>query len=195
MGSILSKSGSGNLTLNNSSLNHSSSHGLKIDANTGVLDANSCTFSNNAYSGVWLGLNMSSDFIDDNAVFSGNPRDIGIAGGTMTSNATWDLSSSYSMYLDASLTVGDGAVLNIAPGTTVKVSRYNGLFVQGGLQAQGTASEPVYFTGSTGQIAWWRGIQVSGAGAASLTHTHISYGGYINGVNLIQEWLRKPDAE
>ena len=200
MGSILSKSGSGNLTLNNSSLNHSSSHGLKIDANTGVLDANSCTFSNNAYSGVWLGLNMSSDFIDAASVFESNARDIGIAGGTMDANVTWRLNPAYSMYLDSTLTVAPIGKLNVAPGTVIKSARYDGIFVQGELLAQGTAGSPIYFTDARDDTvggdanrdgdttlpgpAWWRGIQISGAGSASLKHAHIRYGGYIEGVDL-----------
>lgn len=127
-------------------MSHSSSHGLKIEANTGMLDVNGCAFADNAYSGVWLGLNTSSDFIDAATVFGNNARDIGIAGGNLDGNATWLMNPAYSMYLDDNLTVAPTGRLEVLPGTVIKFNRYDGIFIQGELLAQGTIGSPIYFT-------------------------------------------------
>ncbi|MBN2062003.1 MAG: hypothetical protein JW882_16460, partial [Deltaproteobacteria bacterium] len=190
----LAKTGTGSLSITRCTFSNSSGNGLRVFANSGIVSASESTFSNNS-SGVSIGLNISSDFINDTCIFTGNTYDVQIeTNGDITTNTIWDLSSSYSMYLAGDLTVVSGATLTVASGTVIKSASARGIWVSGTLSVQGTAGAPVYFTDwrddSVGGDAnnngnddaaapgWWRGIYVEDAGSADLTYCNVRYGGY-----------------
>ena len=168
-------------------------------ATAAPLSAVDSAFEDNTH-GVLLGIGMSSDFIADSCTFARNTHAVTIAGGTITADTTWDLSSAYSMYLAASVTVDAGATLRVAPGTVVKADYADAIYVLGTLITEGTETAPVVFThpsddsaggdangdgdASAPGISYWRGIQITGGGSAALTHTRVSYGGWSEYVNL-----------
>ncbi len=90
-------------------------------------------------------------------------------------------------YTGSTVTVESGATLKVEPG--VKFLIYS-LIVYGTLDVDGTAEEPVVFTGSKEKAAgeWSQIAFESGSGASLIDHTEVKYGGggnigaiYING--------------
>jgi len=91
------------------------------------------------------------------------------------------------------VTVGSSGRLDILSGTVVKFNQYRGMWVDGLLNASGTAAEPIVFTdwrddsqggdanqdgtATTAAAGWWRGIQVQNAGIATLDYVQIAYSG------------------
>jgi uncharacterized repeat protein (TIGR01451 family) len=61
------------------------------------------------------------------------------------------------------LRVLEDVTLTIEPGVQVIVAEATYIVVEGSLVAEGTASDPITFSGSTPQSGWWYGIQVSGS--------------------------------
>jgi hypothetical protein len=188
----LHKTGSGPLTLAHSTVNHSFGSGLYLEGNTGTFTSSDNTFSNNAQ-GVRVGVDTS--FIhDDTSTFAGNTFDAYLNGGTMSGEVSWYLDSAYSMYLSGHLTVADGALLQVLPGTVVKVAQYMILTVEGTLAAVGEAGNPIAFTDPRDDALggdangdgnetlpapnWWAGIYVTGTGSADLQHCTVAYAGY-----------------
>jgi|GEM_PF-1078754 len=187
----LFKTGSGSLSVTNSSFHHCTGNGLRITGSSGTQTLANNSFSNNNY-GARIGVGMSFD--DPNATFVANNRDLYADGGDITTNVVWNLPSVYSLYMAGSSTVQVGASLTVKPGTIVKMAQYSYLAVLGTLTAAGTASAPVYFTddrddsvggdgnhdldASAPSPGWWNCIHVRDAGSASLEHTTVSYGGY-----------------
>ena len=85
------------------------------------------------------------------------------------------------------LTVEEDATLTVEPGAIVKTEDGTNLQVNGTLDAQGAAAEPITFTsvndnsvgGSTGsgepEAGDWTGIEVGGSGSVDLEHAEIDY--------------------
>lgn len=79
----------------------------------------------------------------------------------VTSNQTWrSLNLPYRIVggnaeVDAVLTIEAGAELEFASGLGMRVNKEGGV-----LQAEGTASSPIYFTGSTEAAGHWKGIAI-----------------------------------
>ena len=75
-------------------------------------------------------------------------------------------------------TVPAGVALTVEPGVTVKAHAWNtSLWVQGNLQALGTASEPITFTSEEDSAPnQWGGIYFDG-GSGDLQHVLVRYGG------------------
>jgi RHS repeat-associated protein len=59
----------------------------------------------------------------------------------------------------------------------VQVNQYQGLYVDGQLNATGTALAPITFTGSTETPNWWGGLRIQNAGSATLDWCVVRYGG------------------
>ena len=140
----LYRSGSGALTLKNTTLDHSSGAGLQLEGATGVLTSDGNAFSNNAQ-GIRVAIDASFQH-DDTSTFAGNGYDVYLNGGTMTGDASWYLNPAYAMYLGDSITVAAGAVLHVLPGTVVKAAQYRALLVNGTLDARGEEAKPIAFT-------------------------------------------------
>lgn len=90
------------------------------------------------------------------------------------------------------ITVGTGTTLAVAKGTMVKFAQNQGMTVNGTLNATGDAADPVYFTDYRDDVGgdtngsdelpapgWWAGIYIPDAGAASLQHCVLRYGGSV----------------
>lgn len=120
---------------------------------------------------------------------------IRIPGGTLTGARTWYQSIPYA--LDNNVWLASDASLTIQPGTAVKFGDGGGLFVNGNLQAVGTAADPIYFTetrddvygdtnndgaGSAPAAGRWSDVALYGATAtpSRLEYCVVRYGG--NGV-------------
>jgi RHS repeat-associated protein len=97
--------------------------------------------------------------------------------GTIAENKTWTFTESpYEVV--ANIVVAEGAKLTIEPGVEVRFGAELGMLVYGQLEAVGSASDPITFTGLEATPGYWGAIFVQGAGSANLEWCHIAYGGY-----------------
>ncbi|MDO4628945.1 MAG: carboxypeptidase regulatory-like domain-containing protein, partial [Planctomycetia bacterium] len=110
--------------------------------------------------------------------------------GTISSDQTWLPGQVY--HVTGNLTVASGATLTILPGAIVKFDPGTSLIVQGTLNAEGNAAQPIIFTSIkddsyggdtneddgelTPQAGDWNQIRIAG-GNATLNHTKVLYGG------------------
>ncbi|TVQ96785.1 MAG: hypothetical protein EA399_15130, partial [Desulfovibrionales bacterium] len=187
----LYRSGSGDLTLKNSTLDRSSGAGLQLEGATGIVTSSGNTFSNNNQ-GVRVAINTSFEH-DDTSAFSGNTFDVYLNGGTMTGEVSWYLNPAFSLHLSDTITVAAGARLRVLPGTVVKAAQNKALFISGTLEARGEAARPIAFTdwrddtmggdangdgdATAPAPGWWGGVYVTGSGSAELEHCTIAYAG------------------
>ena len=195
----LLKSGSGALSVSNSSFHNVAGDGIRITAGYSSFTSVGNNFSNNNY-GVRVGVNAS--FNDDRATFTGNAVDVFLDGGTITQPVIWHLNSAYAFYVSSDTTVGPAGRLDILPGTVVKFEQYRLLSVDGQLNASGTVTETISFTdwrddtvggdanhdaaATVPAAGWWRGVQVQNAGAATLNYIRLAYSGYSEFVGLLK---------
>ncbi|MGD9975560.1 MAG: right-handed parallel beta-helix repeat-containing protein, partial [Desulfatirhabdiaceae bacterium] len=193
------KTGSGALTLKNTTIRNSSHEGLGLYAGSSSVTMSDNTFKDNDRYGVKLGINASFD--DNTSNFSGNASvDVFVDGGMITGPVIWSLKSAYSLYVSNIITIANSTVepvtngsLAVRPGTVVKFGQYIGLYIDGELTAKGTATAPIYFTDyrddTVGGDAnknenadgpgnnWWTAIFIRNAGTATLENCHLRYGG------------------
>ncbi len=73
---------------------------------------------------------------------SANATDVS---GTISENTTWTLANS-PYVVTGTVTVANGAILTIEPGVQVKFNSYIGLYVEGGVRADGTSGSEIIFT-------------------------------------------------
>lgn len=103
-----------------------------------------------------------------------------VVSGTITENTTWTPAQS-PYEISGLLTVAEGVTLTVEPGVVVRAAEAASMAVRGTLQAVGTASQPISFTGTTAQSGWWVGLYVDGsattAAAATLDYVTIAGGG------------------
>lgn len=194
------KRAGGALNLQDSVIRNIGGDGLRLEAGSGSFTSARNSFRDNSRYGVNVGIGVS--FNDDTSTFSGNGTDVYLSGGAITGQTTWNLHPNYSFYVSSSVTVAEGGRLNILPDTVVKFAQYNGLYVNGTLNAIGLngAVRPIIFTdwrddavggdankdgSATAPAAnWWRGVYVQNAGTATLTHVTIRYTGYYDAIGL-----------
>jgi RHS repeat-associated protein len=95
--------------------------------------------------------------------------------GTVASSTTWN-NGGTKVRTEGNVTVASGATLTIGPGLVFAPSN---LIINGTLKAEGTAAEPVVFTGDKAEKAGeWESIKFeSGSGASVLDHVEVAYGG------------------
>ncbi|MFH0730526.1 MAG: right-handed parallel beta-helix repeat-containing protein [Pseudomonadota bacterium] len=191
------KTGTGSLSLKNSTIRHCDGDGLRIAAGSSTFTSSGNSFSNNNY-GVRLGINTSFD--DNTSGFSANNLDVFVDGGTITTDVIWNLKANYSLYISDNIGVGTGAILTIKPGTVVKPGDNVGFWVSGTLSAVGSSAAPIYFTdwrddtvggdanGDESATAaasdWWRAVFIQEEGTAILTWCTLRYAGYYENVGL-----------
>src|SRR5262245_23845624 len=76
--------------------------------------------------------------------------------GDITIDTTWTKANS--PYTVGAVVVWPGVTLTIEPGVEVRFAANAGMRVLGTLHAQGTAEEPIRFTGATATPGAWHGI-------------------------------------
>ena len=103
--------------------------------------------------------------------------------GTINADTTWLLTNSPYVVCSGGLTVASGATLTIEPGIVVQFesSISNKLNVQGALEAIGSVTQPITFTGIVASPGSWAGISVNGTSVtpalANLSYVTLDYGG------------------
>ena len=104
--------------------------------------------------------------------------------GTIGGPVTWSQASSPYVVI-GDITVATNGTLTIEPGVTVQVNHYLVIDVYGRLEAAGTSSSNIVFTGSTQSNGWWYGLRLYGTGSVSLAWCDLSYAGYsgANGID------------
>ncbi len=121
----------------------------------------------------YLGTDIPGDIT--NNTLSGNAFNRIAIAGTVTHTSTWTDSGS-PVWFEQDVTVASGATLNIKPGLLLNPRK---LTVKGTLKAEGTAEEPVVFTGTKGLAPGeWKSIVFEpGSGASVLDHVEAAFGG------------------
>jgi hypothetical protein len=100
-----------------------------------------------------------------------------VAGGSLTSNATW-LATSGPYHVTGNLAIPPGAILTIQPGTTVYFDNGAGFTINGQLIAQGTDSQRIRFTRPPASTAVWAGFQFTNARQPNvLAYADMEYAG------------------
>ncbi len=187
----LLKSGSGELILKHSTLRGHAGDGLRVGAGYSNFVSQENAFQDNT-TGVRLGIGASFDSIS--STFTGNGRDVHVAGGTFSGQVVWGLKPEYSLYVAETISVAADGALIIRPGTVVKFAQNNRLYVGGTLQIDGTAAQPVHLTDwrddtaggdanrdgkqSVPEPGWWCGLFFQETGSGTLTHTGVRFAGY-----------------
>ncbi|MFZ4857126.1 MAG: beta strand repeat-containing protein [Desulfuromonadaceae bacterium] len=171
-------------TISNCQIKNSETNGIELYSSKATLTSN--TFTNmGSYP-------ITFDTLDTFPVMSGNATSgtgyngIGLPFGNLTVTGNWNLpGSSFPYLMTRELTVDAGVNLTIAAGNTIK-SNGSGFYVNGTLDAVGTAALPISFTRryveSEGQVpVRWLGIYLSPtAGSSTLTYVTIQYAGATN---------------
>lgn len=191
------KIGPGSLSLKHSTIRGTAGDGLVIAPGYASFISAGNIFQDNTR-GVRVERNASFD--DDTSEFSGNSEaDLFLEGGSFSEDVVLHLHRDYSIFVEKSITVEEGAALTVNPGTVVKFAESAGLpgplhiMVRGHLDVRGTVDAPVYFTDwrddSVGGDAngdggaslpapgWWKGIVVTGSGSAGLEWCEMAYAG------------------
>ena len=97
-------------------------------------------------------------------------------------DTTWTQAGSpYTVTNDVSVIAG--VTLTVKRGVEVRFEQGTGLDVYGTLTAQGTASQPITFTGTIKQPGWWDEIHIQGTGGqmnvgSALDYVTVEYGGH-----------------
>jgi hypothetical protein len=104
-----------------------------------------------------------------------NTQNVITISGTVAHSEAWN-DSGTPIKVASSITVASGAILTITKGVFLKSPK---MTVNGTLQAEGTATEPVVFTGAKEETAgeWCRIIFEPGSGASVLDHAEVKYAG------------------
>ena len=93
--------------------------------------------------------------------------------GTLTGDLVWTADREY--HIDGDVTIPAGSRLTIEPGTRILLSPRVNLFVNGELNSQGSADDPVLFT-SASDVAWG-GLEFVDAADSQLRFTFFTHGG------------------
>jgi parallel beta-helix repeat protein len=169
------------LTLSNSTIQSNGQDGARItDASPTISNT---TFQDNSRYGLALQGNSFPQL--SNLSASGNSFDgIVIDGTTVNTDYTWGNGGLSRYQLRIDVTVNAGSTLTVAPGTTVfartPVRGDGRLTINGTLEAQGTAGQPVTFTtGWAGpQRGDWEGLVFDASSSNStLQYVTVEYGG------------------
>jgi len=109
---------------------------------------------------------------------SGNKSNVITVGGTVAHSESWNNGGS-PVKVEGSVTVASGAALTITKGVFIRSPE---MTVQGTLNVEGIASEPVVFTGAKEESSGeWCAISFQpGSGASVVDHAELRYGGGCN---------------
>lgn len=136
-------------TISNSTISNSNNFGIRCE-NSSTPQAKNVVLQNCRLDPIAMSLLSNPTFT--NITFAANGSNgVRILEGTLSSNANLAQRSiagfSNIAYIMDNVTIAPSAVLTIKPGVVIKFSNwYNGILVQGGLVADGTAVQPIVFT-------------------------------------------------
>jgi parallel beta-helix repeat protein len=168
-----------NVTVTNSILRNSGSHGLFNDGGAPdeqfTVKVSNTTIANNRLAAV-VCTDESCNYDLSNLTVSGNGADGIVYRSYTAGNSVWR-NFGLPYIVEGQGGVDQDATLTIEPGVEVRMAQDATFSVDGVLSAVGTATNPVIFTGTQQQPGWWKGIQIDGNGAAELRYCDISYGG------------------
>ena len=85
--------------------------------------------------------------------------------GTITTSETW----SGNVYIIGNVTVNAGVTLTVAAGTTIKFTSGTQLIINGSLNAIGTSSQRITFTGTTATPGFWSGIKINSGSSSNVS--------------------------
>jgi RHS repeat-associated protein len=106
---------------------------------------------------------------------SGNTQNLITINGTVAHSETWNRGTP--VKVSGSITVVSGSTLTITKGVSMMNPK---MTVKGTLKAEGTAEEPIVFTGAKEEGAgaeWCRILFEPGSGASVIEHAEVKYGG------------------
>ncbi|MEX0321331.1 MAG: right-handed parallel beta-helix repeat-containing protein [Puniceicoccaceae bacterium] len=192
--------GTGALTVTDSSFRETNGAGIRLQNGYSSFTSLDNSFHDNVY-GVRLG--TSTSFSDTSSTFENNDSAQVLAdGGSYTGDVTWELSPDYAITTGGGITITAGSSLTLSKGLILKFPRYQGILVDGTLNAVGTADELIHLTAdrddSVGgdsnnddantapESNWWSSIQVRNAGSAVLEHCHLTYAGYYDNAGVFK---------
>jgi hypothetical protein len=168
-----------NITVTNSILRNSGSHGLFNDGGapdeTFTVKVSNTTITNNRLAAV-VCTDESCNYDLSNLTVSGNGTDGLVYRSYTAGNAVWR-NFGLPYIVEGQGGVDQDSTLTIEPGVQVRMAQDASFSVDGVLTAVGTADKPVVFTGTQQQAGWWKGIQIDGGGVAELRYCDIGYGG------------------
>jgi RHS repeat-associated protein len=183
------------LVINNNTFTANTIDGVSVSNAVSVTLSNN-TFTNNTGYAVSVSLTNGALPALANNTGSGNGKNGIVLAGTLAQNATLPVNPSLPYILTSSgFTINTDVTLTLPAGIIFKGDGDSAkLVVNGTLLAQGTASDPIYFTsikddsvgGDTNNdgIASsplkgdWRNVEVNSTGVINLSHTTLRYGGY-----------------
>ncbi|OQY03290.1 MAG: hypothetical protein B6I22_11950 [Desulfobacteraceae bacterium 4572_123] len=180
----------GVLTLTNSIIRHSSTHGVRIQNSDPVMTDN--TWHDNASAAVSMDLGSNPD-ISGVTLSNNGINGIRLDAGSLTEDGFWD-DPDIVYWTAGDITVPEGMTLTMGAGQVVKFGFYvNDLFVNGALDALGVFAAPIIFTGARDDSAGgdtnndadttspssgnWGRIELTGS-ANVMEHVSVRYGGY-----------------
>ncbi len=152
------------LTLTDTVVAESASHGLNVTYGDSTLDFARNHFEDNAGDGVYADAEYREDF-DSESTFSGNAHPVGLIGGAARENAVWaPLSAGTYVHPGAQvvvfgLTIEAGAVVSFDAGAGLEAAGVEAPFV-----LAGTSDSPVVLQGSEDVPGHWRGVLIDNNG-------------------------------
>lgn len=174
----------GNATVTNSQLDSSEESGLCLGQGSTLVMTDTQLTNNQKYA---MDIIDAGDiFYLDNLTATGNlSNTIGVEGGTITDIHTWQKSgiNTYDLFYGA-VTVAPTGTLNIEAGVSVIFGETRDITIRGTLNAIGTPTNPITFTGETPTSGLWTGINFIGTpiqhASGKLAYATVEYGGYGN---------------
>ncbi len=96
--------------------------------------------------------------------------------GTITEDTIWTQEGS-PYIVRTTVIVPEGIRITVEPGVRVHFVQNQGMIVRGTLEAIGSSSDPIIFTGTVELPGWWRSINIQNQGSAVLKWCEVSFAG------------------
>ncbi len=168
------------VTLRNSTMSNSAGYGLFLHENGSMQGSENNTYTDND-EGPVRAYTSGAHYFDSESSFSGNGSNdyVWINANTQSQSATWQaLDVPYAMMGESRVNSGS---FTIAPGAEFAFDVAAGLILSGDvtLTIEGTAAEPIIFTGMEQSPGWWKGVYVIGTQQPNnkMEHVIIEYAG------------------
>ena len=151
----------GSITLTNSTLRHSGGYGLYLHDNGALPGSGSNTFTENASGPAGLFASVAH-YLDGGSAYTGNGDSdhVAMTGDRVGDDVTWQaldvpyLVTGDAEVNDARLTIEAGAAFLFDGEASLEI-------INGGvIRAEGTADDPILFSGTQETAGWWQGIHM-----------------------------------